>query len=140
LRAALTRSSARGETRIANRGGVRTRQEIGQHECARCIRRRLIVRVEEPHDASRRGPPLTIHRAKPDRAERRIVILISDGLDNSSQTKPSTVIETALDTAGVCLILIASAPDKLLPTIRSRCSKVHFAPLPRSLLEERARI
>ena len=31
----------------------------------------------------------------PVRSERRIVILISDGLDNASATKPSTVIETA---------------------------------------------
>jgi hypothetical protein len=30
------------------------------------------------------------------RAERRIVILISDGLDNSSRTKPSAVIDDAL--------------------------------------------
>ena len=33
----------------------------------------------------------------PVRTERRIVILISDGLDNASRTKPSTVIETALE-------------------------------------------
>lgn len=31
------------------------------------------------------------------RSERRIVILISDGLDNASQTKPSAVIDNALD-------------------------------------------
>jgi Ca-activated chloride channel family protein len=31
------------------------------------------------------------------RAERRIVILISDGLDNASTTKPSAVIEAAID-------------------------------------------
>jgi Ca-activated chloride channel family protein len=31
------------------------------------------------------------------RSERRIVILISDGLDNASQTKPGTVIDRALD-------------------------------------------
>lgn len=31
---------------------------------------------------------------------------------------------------GSVLILIASSPDLLLPTIRSRCSKIHFGPLP----------
>ena len=41
--------------------------------------------------------------------------------------------------AETVLILIASAPDKLLPTIRSRCSKVHFGPLPKALLEERVK-
>jgi DNA polymerase-3 subunit delta' len=35
------------------------------------------------------------------------------------------------------LILIAAAMDKLLPTIRSRCSKVHFAPLPVDLVAQR---
>jgi DNA polymerase III subunit delta' len=35
------------------------------------------------------------------------------------------------------LILLASAPDKLLPTIRSRCSKVYFGPLPVAFLSER---
>ncbi len=32
--------------------------------------------------------------------------------------------------AGTVLVLVSSAPDKLLPTIRSRCAKVNFAPLP----------
>lgn len=36
--------------------------------------------------------------------------------------------------SGTTLILIASAPDKLLPTIRSRCAKVHFGPLPTALI------
>ncbi|WP_224245051.1 DNA polymerase III subunit delta' [Hyalangium gracile] len=39
--------------------------------------------------------------------------------------------------ADTTLILIAAAMDKLLPTIRSRCSKVHFAPLPVDLVAQR---
>ncbi len=39
--------------------------------------------------------------------------------------------------AGTTLILLASAPDKLLPTIRSRCAKVHFGPLPAKLIAAR---
>lgn len=35
------------------------------------------------------------------------------------------------------LILVANAVDKLLPTIRSRCSKVHFGPLPVELVAKR---
>lgn len=35
------------------------------------------------------------------------------------------------------LVLVASAPDKLMPTIRSRCSRVQFGPLPESLLTTR---
>ena len=33
----------------------------------------------------------------PDRSERRLVILISDGLDNASKVKPNQVIDAALD-------------------------------------------
>jgi len=35
------------------------------------------------------------------------------------------------------LILVSSAPDKLLPTIRSRCSKAGFGPLPAAFIAER---
>ncbi|MFZ5470531.1 MAG: DNA polymerase III subunit delta' [Myxococcota bacterium] len=41
--------------------------------------------------------------------------------------------------ADTVLLLVASAPDKLLPTIRSRTSKVHFGPLPVRLLTERVK-
>jgi DNA polymerase-3 subunit delta' len=37
------------------------------------------------------------------------------------------------------MLLVASSMDRLLPTIRSRCSKVHFGPLPRELLAEELR-
>ncbi|XXF75717.1 DNA polymerase III subunit delta' [Myxococcaceae bacterium GXIMD 01537] len=39
--------------------------------------------------------------------------------------------------AETTLVLIASAMDRLLPTIRSRCGKVHFGPLPADLIAER---
>jgi DNA polymerase-3 subunit delta' len=39
--------------------------------------------------------------------------------------------------AGTVLMLIASAPDKLLPTIRSRCSRLHFGPLPESFVAQK---
>jgi DNA polymerase III subunit delta' len=34
------------------------------------------------------------------------------------------------------LVLIASAEDRLLPTIRSRCARIQFAPLPRALVAQ----
>jgi DNA polymerase-3 subunit delta' len=37
------------------------------------------------------------------------------------------------------LVLVSSAPDKLLPTIRSRCSKAGFGPLPSRFIAERVR-
>jgi DNA polymerase-3 subunit delta' len=39
--------------------------------------------------------------------------------------------------AGTVLILVSSAPDKLLPTIRSRCAKASFGPLPVDFLAAR---
>ena len=36
--------------------------------------------------------------------------------------------------SGTVLVLVASAPDKMLPTIRSRCSRVSFGPLPASFI------
>lgn len=38
---------------------------------------------------------------------------------------------------GTVMVLISSAPDKLLPTIRSRCAKANFGPLPSDVIEER---
>ena len=40
---------------------------------------------------------------------------------------------------GTVLMLISSAPDKLLPTIRSRCAKVHFGPLSEELVAMKLR-
>jgi uncharacterized protein YicC (UPF0701 family) len=38
---------------------------------------------------------------------------------------------------GTVIVLITSAPDKLLPTIRSRCAKAQFRPLPEEVIVER---
>lgn len=38
---------------------------------------------------------------------------------------------------GTVLVLVSSAPDKLLPTIRSRCAKATFGPLPVAFLAEK---
>ena len=45
-----------------------------------------------------------------------------------------TLEEPGRDTV---LILISSAPDKLLPTIRSRCAKAQFGPLPVDFIAEK---
>ncbi len=39
--------------------------------------------------------------------------------------------------ADTVLVLVTSQLDKLLPTIRSRCSQLHFGPLPEALIRER---
>lgn len=50
---------------------------------------------------------------------------------NAQNALLKTLEEPPKDTV---LILISSAPDKLLPTIRSRCAKANFGPLPTELI------
>lgn len=38
------------------------------------------------------------------------------------------------------ILLIAAGVDRLLPTIRSRCSKVHFGPLPEQFVAEKVKV
>jgi DNA polymerase-3 subunit delta' len=73
---------------------------------------------------------------RPLESRRKVAILASaHALNQQAQNAfLKTLEEPPKDTT---LILLASAPDKLLPTIRSRCSKVHFGPLPSAFIAER---
>jgi DNA polymerase III subunit delta' len=65
---------------------------------------------------------------------RRIFIL--DGADTMRWTDADLflkILEEPPDSA--TLILLASTPDSLLPTIRSRCLQFHFAPVPAAQIE-----
>jgi DNA polymerase-3 subunit delta' len=67
-------------------------------------------------------------------ARRRVFIL--DGADTMRWTDADVflkILEEPPETA--TLILIASRPDALLPTIRSRCLQFHFAPVPEEQIE-----
>ncbi len=50
---------------------------------------------------------------------------------NAQNALLKTLEEPPKDTV---LVLVSSAPDKLLPTIRSRCAKANFGPLPVALI------
>jgi DNA polymerase-3 subunit delta' len=69
-------------------------------------------------------------------SRRKVAIVVDAHLMNQQAQNAflKTLEEPPSETT---LILLASAPDKLLPTIRSRCSKVHFGPLPTELVAER---
>jgi DNA polymerase III subunit delta' len=69
-------------------------------------------------------------------SKRKVALVVDAHLLNPQAQNAflKTLEEPPSDTT---LILLASAPDKLLPTIRSRCSKVHFGPLPLELISER---
>ncbi len=55
---------------------------------------------------------------------------------NAQNALLKTLEEPPKDTV---LILISSAPDKLLPTIRSRCAKANFGPLPTAFIAEQVK-
>jgi DNA polymerase III subunit delta' len=69
-------------------------------------------------------------------SKRKVAIVVDAHMMNQQAQNAflKTLEEPPADTT---LILLASAPDKLLPTIRSRCGKVYFGPLPVELVSER---
>ena len=69
-------------------------------------------------------------------SRRKVAIVVDAHMMNPQAQNAflKTLEEPPSDTT---LILLAAAPDKMLPTIRSRCSKVHFGPLPVALIAER---
>jgi DNA polymerase III subunit delta' len=69
-------------------------------------------------------------------SRRKVALVVSaDTMNVQAQNAfLKTLEEPPADTT---LILIAAAMDRLLPTIRSRCGKVHFGPLPAELIARR---
>ncbi len=67
---------------------------------------------------------------------RRRVIIIdpADAMNLQAQNALLKTLEEPPD--GTTLVLVSSTPDSLLPTVRSRCLRVAFAPLPDALVEE----
>ncbi|MBL8922886.1 MAG: DNA polymerase III subunit delta' [Myxococcaceae bacterium] len=63
------------------------------------------------------------------------VLLTAHAMNPSAQNALLKTLEEP--PAGTVLILVSSAPDKLLPTIRSRCAKASFGPLPVDFLAAR---
>ena len=88
------------------------------------------------------GQLRAVQRAAYFKPEGRRRIFIMDGADTMRWTDADIflkILEEPPESA--TLILLASAPDSLLPTIRSRCLQFHFAPVPAdridALLKER---
>jgi DNA polymerase III subunit delta' len=66
---------------------------------------------------------------------RFVVVDPADAMNPQAQNALlKTLEEPPEDTT---LVLVASSPDSLLPTIRSRCLRVPFSPVPASVVEER---
>ncbi|MDY7224986.1 DNA polymerase III subunit delta' [Hyalangium rubrum] len=88
------------------------------------------IRVEQIRGLQER---LALHGLE---SRRKVALIVSAQRMNESAQNAflKTLEEPPSDTT---MILIASAMDRLLPTIRSRCSKVHFGPLPVDLVAQR---
>ncbi|TSC31768.1 DNA polymerase III subunit delta' [Corallococcus sp. Z5C101001] len=71
-------------------------------------------------------------------SKRKVAILVSaEQMNIQAQNAFLKTLEEP--PAETTLILVASAMDRLLPTIRSRCSKVYFGPLPVELVARHVR-
>jgi len=67
--------------------------------------------------------------------KRKLAILIAaDSMNESAQNALLKTLEEP--PAETSIILLAAAPDRLLPTIRSRCARLAFAPLSTALIAE----
>src|SRR5580765_113278 len=81
---------------------------------------------------------LALARARPHEAAARVIIVDdADGMNPSAANCLLKTLEEPL--ARNHLVLCTSAPDRLLPTIRSRTQDVRFRPLPAAQLLEVAR-
>lgn len=68
---------------------------------------------------------------------RRKVAIITSAHRMNDQAQNAFLKTLEEPPADTTIILVAAAMDRLLPTIRSRCSKVHFGPLPVDLVAQR---
>jgi len=81
---------------------------------------------------------LTDHRLALRRFEGRHRVVIVDPADAMNVQAQNALLKTLEEPpADTTLVLVSSSPDALLPTIRSRCLRVTFAPLPEAVVVER---
>jgi DNA polymerase III subunit delta' len=81
---------------------------------------------------------LVDHRLAMKRFEGRRRFVIIDPADAMNPQAQNALLKTLEEPPDdTTLVLVASSPDALLPTIRSRCLRVPFAPLPVDLVEAR---
>lgn len=111
---------------------------------AEAVARKILAREDLPKTPSRdlkvqqiREVETQLRRA-PLVGSRRVVILLqADSLNVPAQNAFLKTLEEP--PAGTHIILVADAADALLPTIRSRCVRVPFVPLPLEEVAERLR-
>src|SRR5262245_3637444 len=74
----------------------------------------------------------------PIEAERKVLILLEAERLRGNQNESANAMRRTLEEppARSIMLLVTSAPDDLLPTIRSRCQEIEFDPVPDSALLE----
>jgi DNA polymerase-3 subunit delta' len=81
---------------------------------------------------------LVDHRLAMKRVEGRHRFVLVDPADAMNAQAQNALLKTLEEPPdGTTLVLVASRPDALLPTIRSRCARVTFSPIPDALVAER---
>lgn len=81
---------------------------------------------------------LVDHRLSLARFEGRRRFVVIDPADAMNPQAQNALLKTLEEPPGdTTLILVASSPDSLLPTIRSRCLRVPFGPVPVEAIEAR---
>lgn len=81
---------------------------------------------------------LVDHRLAMKRFEGRRRFVIVDPADAMNPQAQNALLKTLEEPPGdTTLVLVASSPDALLPTIRSRCLRVPFGPLPAAAVSAR---
>jgi len=106
------------------------------------VRRRLAGRSDFTHVPSREVRVEQVRRLQErlslrglESARKVVLVLSAEALNPAAQNAfLKTLEEPPSDTT---LLLVTSSPDRLLPTLRSRCVRYPFAPLPRALVAAR---
>ncbi len=81
---------------------------------------------------------LTDHRLARKRFEGRGRVVVIDPADAMNPSAQNALLKTLEEPPDdTTLVLVSAAPDRLLPTVRSRCARVAFGPLPEAFLVER---
>ncbi len=89
----------------------------------------LVSRLEDKHEVMIAQVREVIRELGFASKERRVVIF--DDADRMSEEAMNALLKTLEEPPeGTLILLLASAPQKLLPTIRSRCQTIFFHPLP----------
>jgi DNA polymerase III subunit delta' len=109
------------------------------------VRRKLAARSDFDHVPSREIRVEQVRRLqerlalRPLESRHKMVLLLpAEAMNPQAQNAfLKTLEEPPPDTV---LLLISAAPDRLLPTLRSRCARLGFGPLPHALVKEQVQL